>query len=117
MLQGYRDWREKEGKRHRKDLETFNRLSSKGKGLLIMLALLAFVIGLSVDWNHSPSEKRALDVAAICEEMDGVIVGQMDSQVLGCWDKVKDSSRDCPDQTDSSNHVTLWDGSNYKRAA
>ena len=25
--------------------------------------------------------------------------------------------RDCPDQTDSSNHVTLWDGSNYKRAA
>ena len=26
-------------------------------------------------------------------------------------------SRDCPDQTDSSNHVTLWDGSNYKRAA
>ena len=23
----------------------------------------------------------------------------------------------CPDQTDSSNHVTLWDGSNYKRAA
>ena len=22
-----------------------------------------------------------------------------------------------PDQTDSSNHVTLWDGSNYKRAA
>ena len=27
------------------------------------------------------------------------------------------SNRDCPDQTDSSNHVTLWDGSNYKRAA
>ena len=27
-----------------------------------------------------------------------------------------DISRDCPDQTDSSNHVTLWDGSNYKRA-
>ena len=26
-------------------------------------------------------------------------------------------NRDCPDQTDSSNHVTLWDGSNYKRAA
>ncbi len=26
-------------------------------------------------------------------------------------------SRDCPDQTDSSNHVTLWDGSSYKRAA
>ena len=26
-------------------------------------------------------------------------------------------TRDCPDQTDSSNHVTLWDGSNYKRAA
>ena len=26
-------------------------------------------------------------------------------------------SRDCPDQTDSSNHVTLWDGSNYKMAA
>ena len=26
-------------------------------------------------------------------------------------------SRDCPDQTDSSKHVTLWDGSNYKRAA
>ena len=25
--------------------------------------------------------------------------------------------RDCPDQTESSNHVTLWDGSNYKRAA
>ena len=25
--------------------------------------------------------------------------------------------RDCPDQTDSYNHVTLWDGSNYKRAA
>ena len=25
--------------------------------------------------------------------------------------------RDCPDQTDSSNHVTLWDGSSYKRAA
>ena len=29
----------------------------------------------------------------------------------------KNYSRDCPDQTDSSNHVTLWDGSNYKRAA
>ena len=28
-----------------------------------------------------------------------------------------DVYRDCPDQTDSSNHVTLWDGSNYKRAA
>ena len=26
-------------------------------------------------------------------------------------------NRDCPDQTESSNHVTLWDGSNYKRAA
>ncbi len=26
-------------------------------------------------------------------------------------------NRDCPDQTDSSNHVTLWDGSSYKRAA
>ena len=26
-------------------------------------------------------------------------------------------NRDCPDQTDSSYHVTLWDGSNYKRAA
>ena len=26
-------------------------------------------------------------------------------------------NRDCPDQTDSYNHVTLWDGSNYKRAA
>ena len=25
-------------------------------------------------------------------------------------------NRDCPDQTDSSNHVTLWDGSNYKSA-
>ena len=29
----------------------------------------------------------------------------------------KQFNRDCPDQTDSSNHVTLWDGSNYKRAA
>ena len=29
----------------------------------------------------------------------------------------RDLTRDCPDQTDSSNHVTLWDGSNYKRAA
>ena len=31
--------------------------------------------------------------------------------------QVRYCSRDCPDQTDSSNHVTLWDGSNYKRAA
>ena len=26
-------------------------------------------------------------------------------------------NNDYMDQTDSSNHVTLWDGSNYKRAA
>ena len=32
-------------------------------------------------------------------------------------DLEKQLNRDCPDQTDSSNHVTLWDGSNYKRAA
>ena len=30
---------------------------------------------------------------------------------------LEDINRDCPDQTDSSNHVTPWDGSNYKRAA
>ena len=36
---------------------------------------------------------------------------QLDPRVAGVI------TRDCPDQTDSSNHVTLWDGSNYKRAA
>ena len=34
----------------------------------------------------------------------------LDGEIVGI-------NRDCPDQTDSSNHVTLWDGSNYKRAA
>ena len=36
---------------------------------------------------------------------------------LAFFDAATYSNRDCPDQTDSSNHVTLWDGSNYKRAA
>ena len=41
----------------------------------------------------------------------------MTGSTAGCLWPGMTLSRDCPDQTDSSNHVTLWDGSNYKRAA
>ena len=50
--------------------------------------------------------------------LEGVLAGIALLLAAGIlWRRRHPLSRDCPDQTDSSNHVTLWDGSSYKRAA
>ena len=50
--------------------------------------------------------------------VEGVLAGIALLLAAGIlWRRRHPLSRDCPDQTDSSNHVTLWDGSSYKRAA
>ena len=56
---------------------------------------------------HNPQVSLNLTHDLLCTVIDAL--GGSVRQVL--------INRDCPDQTDSSNHVTLWDGSNYKRAA
>ena len=56
---------------------------------------------------HNPLVSLNLTHDLLCTVIDAL--GGSVRQVL--------INRDCPDQTDSSNHVTLWDGSNYKRAA
>ena len=53
---------------------------------------------------HNPQVSLNLTHDLLCTVIDAL--GGSVRQVL--------INRDCPDQTDSSNHVTLWDGSNYK---
>ena len=64
---------------------------------LVRQCILLDVSRASVYYRPVPTRAEDLELMAL-----------MDRQYL---------NRDCPDQTDSSNHVTLWDGSNYKRAA
>ena len=59
---------------------------------------------LHVWWAHPEILRRLAQMTPLCRRQS------IQSQYAAY-------NRDCPDQTDSSNHVTLWDGSNYKRAA
>ena len=72
-------------------------------GTILVLAGPMTLAGLW--WGVRQSQSRGCTLMVI-----GVV-----PVALCCWWTI--FIRDCPDQTDSSNHVTLWDGSNYKRAA
>ena len=64
------------------------------------------------------NQQLSLDIALFVNGLP-VITMELKNRFTGqtVADAVEQYNRDCPDQTDSSNHVTLWDGSNYKRAA